>query len=78
MRFRGEPFSASAFRASSKALCSPIFNPGAADYQNFALPASDEPNLVAKICQYIGIEIREEMVYQFGGQEETLDTQETS
>ena len=29
MRFRGEPFSASAFRASSKALCSPIFNPGA-------------------------------------------------
>ena len=56
----------------------PIFNPGAADYQNFELPASDEPNLVAKILQYIGIEIREETVYKFGAQEEINDTQETS
>ena len=48
------------------------------DFQEFELPDSDEPTLIAKICQYIGIEIREEMVYQFGGQEETLDTQETS
>ena len=56
----------------------PIFNPGAADYQNFELPASDEPNLVAKICQYIGIEIREEQVYKFGIAEELTDTQETS
>ncbi len=56
----------------------PIFNPGAADYQNFELPASDEPNLVAKICQYIGIEIREEQVYKFGVAEELTDTQETS
>tara|TARA_R100001443_G_scaffold53483_3_gene65110 strand:+ start:1313 stop:2251 length:939 start_codon:yes stop_codon:yes gene_type:complete len=56
----------------------PIFNPGAADYQNFELPASDEPNLVAKILQYIGIEIREETVYKFGAQEEITDTQETS
>ena len=55
----------------------PIFNPGAADYQNFELPASDEPNLVAKICQYIGIEIREEQVYKFGIAEELTDTQET-
>lgn len=56
----------------------PIFNPGAADFQNFELPASDEPNLVAKICQYIGIEIREEQVYKFGVAEELTDTQETS
>ena len=56
----------------------PIFNPGAADYQSFELPASDEPNLVAKICQYIGIEIREEQVYKFGVAEELTDTQETS
>jgi len=56
----------------------PIFNPAAADYQSFELPASDEPNLVAKICQYIGIEIREDMVYKFGQTEELTDTQETS
>ena len=56
----------------------PIFNPGAADFQNFELPASDEPNLVAKILQYIGIEIREEMVSNFGKNEEITDTQETS
>ena len=56
----------------------PIFNPGAADYQSFELPASDEPNLVAKICQYIGIEIREDAVYKFGQTEELTDTQETS
>tara|TARA_R100000657_G_C4681942_1_gene131349 strand:- start:893 stop:1855 length:963 start_codon:yes stop_codon:yes gene_type:complete len=56
----------------------PIFNPAAADFQNFELPASDEPNLVAKICQYIGIEIREDSVYKFGQTEELTDTQETS
>ena len=56
----------------------PIFNSTAADYQNFELPASDEPNLVAKILQYIGIEIREEQVYKFGIAEELTDTQETS
>jgi hypothetical protein len=56
----------------------PIFNPGAADYQNFELPSSDEPNLIAKILQYIGIEIREDAVYKFGLTEENMDTQETS
>ena len=56
----------------------PIFNSTAADYQNFELPASDEPNLVAKILQYIGIEIREKDVYNFGVTEESIDTQETS
>jgi hypothetical protein len=56
----------------------PIFNPSAADYQNFELPQSDEPNLVAKILQYAGVEIREGDVVQFGQGEETLDIQETS
>jgi len=56
----------------------PIFNPGDPLYQNFELPASDEPNLIAKILQYVGIEIRESEVYQFGINEENLDTQETS
>lgn len=44
----------------------PIFNDTQADYQDFELPLSDEPTLVAKICQYVGIEIREEDVYTFG------------
>jgi len=56
----------------------PMFDPTATDFQDFELPDSDEPTLIAKICQYVGIEIREEMVYQFGGTEENLDTQETS
>jgi len=56
----------------------PMFNQTNVNFQEFELPDSDEPTLVAKICQYIGIEIREEMVYQFGGNEENLDTQETS
>ena len=37
----------------------PLFDPTAADYQDFELPLSDEPMLVAKICQYVGLEIRE-------------------
>jgi hypothetical protein len=44
----------------------PLFNSAAIDYQDFELPLSDEPGIVAKICQYIGIEIREADVYQFG------------
>jgi len=56
----------------------PLFDATAVGFQDFELPESDEPTLVAKICQYIGIEIREEMVYQFGGTQETIETQETS
>ena len=56
----------------------PLFDATQIDFQEFELPDSDEPTLIAKICQYVGIEIREDMVYQFGGQEESLDTQETS
>ena len=47
----------------------PLFDPTADDYQDFELPLSDEPTLIAKICQYVGIEIREADVYNFGTQE---------
>ena len=53
----------------------PLFDSNQADYQDFELPLSDEPGVVAKICQYIGIEIRESDVYQFGKQEEVQNNQ---
>ena len=56
----------------------PIFNAGASNYQDFELPESDEPKLIAKICQYIGVEIRESDVLQFGLTQEAINTQETS
>ena len=56
----------------------PVFNASAFNYQDFELPLSDEPSLVAKICQYVGIEIREAEVANFGIAEEQADTQETS
>ena len=56
----------------------PVFDSSQPDYQDFELPLSDEPTLIAKICQYVGIEIRESDVYNFGAKEEGLDTQETS
>jgi len=56
----------------------PIYNPSDALHQDFELPLSDEPILVAKILQYAGVEIREGDVVQFGQAEESLDTQETS
>ena len=55
----------------------PIFYPSATDFQDFELPDSDEPTLIAKICQYVGIEIREADVYNFGKQEENTETQES-
>ena len=56
----------------------PVFNPGQADFQNFELPSSDQPGLIAKICQYVGIEIREADVYKFGATEQSVDTQQTN
>lgn len=56
----------------------PLFDQSQSDFQEFELPDSDEPALIAKICQYVGIEIREAEVVQFGQAEEALDTQETS
>jgi len=59
-------------------LGEPQFDPTQSDFQEFELPDSDEPTLIAKICQYVGIEIREADVYNFGATEEGNDTQETS
>jgi hypothetical protein len=56
----------------------PIFDGTAVDYQDFELPLSDEPLLVAKILEYSGVSIREQMVYQFGKTEETQNIQEES
>ena len=56
----------------------PLFNSSAVDYQDFELPLSDEPTLVSKICQYVGIEIREEDVYAFGNSLETKENQTES
>ena len=53
----------------------PVFDQGSSDYQDFELPESDEPSLVAKILQYAGISIREKDVYQFGVNEETVEQQ---
>mgnify|MGYP003644137185 CR=1 FL=1 len=53
----------------------PLYNPSQAGHQDFELPLSDEPGLIAKICQYVGIEIREADVYQFGQTEEVNNNQ---
>jgi hypothetical protein len=53
----------------------PLFDASAADFQDFELPLSDEPGLIAKICQYVGIEIREQQVYNFGSTEEVQENQ---
>ena len=52
-----------------------FFNASALDFQDFELPLSDEPGLIAKICQYVGIEIREADVYNFGSTEEVQENQ---
>lgn len=46
----------------------PLFNQSAVDYQDFELPLTDEPTLVAKILQYAGMSIREIEAIQFGDQ----------
>ena len=53
----------------------PLFNAAAADYQDFELPISDQVGLIAKICQYVGVEIREADVYKFGQEEMKEDNQ---
>jgi hypothetical protein len=54
----------------------PIFDPSLSDYQDFELPASDEPYLVNKILQYAGISIREGEVVQTAKADEIQDKQE--
>tara|TARA_R100001509_G_scaffold122664_1_gene76482 strand:- start:2976 stop:3707 length:732 start_codon:yes stop_codon:yes gene_type:complete len=56
----------------------PVFDSTQPDFQDFELPLSDEPYLVAKILEYAGISIRETEVYQFGKTEETQNIQEES
>lgn len=53
----------------------PVFNQAAADYQDFELPDSDIPKIVAKILQYAGVSIREENVYAFGSKLENKGEQ---
>jgi hypothetical protein len=48
----------------------PVFNPSAADYQDFELPLDNLNDLVIKICLYAGVEIREASVVQFAQVEE--------
>lgn len=48
----------------------PVFNPSASDYQDFELPLDNLNDLVVKICQYAGVEIRETMVVQYAQGEE--------
>jgi len=52
----------------------PIFNQNN-DYQDFELPITDEPLLVAKILKYAGLSIREGDVYQFGNAEQVSNKQ---
>jgi hypothetical protein len=53
----------------------PLFNQSAPDYQDFELPLTDEPLLVAKILQFAGISIREGDVFSFGTSEEVKNQQ---
>ncbi len=48
----------------------PIFNQSQLDYQDFELPLDDGNDLVSKILQYAGIQIREGDVFKFGQVEE--------
>ena len=56
----------------------PIFDATQPGFQEFELPDSDEPALISRICQYVGIEIREKDVYGFGEKQELKDQQITS
>ena len=53
----------------------PAFNQGAQDYQDFELPVSDEPRLISKILQYVGISIRDSDIYSAGVNEEVKTIQ---
>jgi hypothetical protein len=54
---------------------SPLFDQTDPLYQDFELPESDEPLLVAKILQYAGMSIREVELYNFGTAEEIANKQ---
>ncbi len=54
----------------------PVFDQNQPDYQDFELPADDEPSLVMKILQYAGMSIREIQAVQFGQAQDQEDSQE--
>ncbi len=54
----------------------PVFDQSQSDYQDFELPVEDEVNLVTKILQYSGMQIREAQVVQFANLEEQKDNQQ--
>lgn len=54
----------------------PMFDQSSPDYQDFELPKSFEPTIIAKICQYAGLSIREADVFSFGNNEENKEFQQ--
>lgn len=61
---------------STTPLGDPLFNSGAATYQDFELPLDDFANLVVKILEYAGISIREQDVVSAAKAEEVQDIQQ--
>lgn len=53
----------------------PLFDQSANDYQDFELPHTDEPLLISKILQYVGISIREKDVYTAAQADEIQEQQ---
>ena len=53
----------------------PLFDSSASDFQDFELPATDEPLVVNKILQYVGISIREGDLYKSALQDEMTEKQ---
>jgi hypothetical protein len=54
----------------------PFFNSAAVGYQDFELPESDKFNLITRILQYAGVEIREADVIKMAKTEEVQQKQE--
>ena len=53
-----------------------VFDQSNADYQDFELPQSDMYNLIMKICEYAGVQIREAQVVQYAQTEEAQNKAE--
>ena len=53
----------------------PVFNPSAADYQDFELHPDDETSLIVEILKLSGVTIREAEVAQAAAQIDAVETQ---
>jgi hypothetical protein len=53
----------------------PSFDQSQSDYQDFELGQDEEVPLIIKICQYCGIQIREQQVYEFAKREQQENDQ---